>query len=99
MGQEAGRARLTVRDRGIGIPTAAMSQIFERFYRAPNADPGVMSGLGVGLYVVREIVERHCGTIAVESTEGQGSCFAIELPLQTTAYGRVAAGAWQGGEA
>ena len=96
VGQEAGRARLTVRDRGIGIPAAAMPQIFDRFYRAPNADPGAMSGLGVGLYVVREIVERHGGTIAVESTEGQGSCFALELPLQTTASSRVAAGARQG---
>ena len=95
-GQEAGRVRLSVQDRGIGIPAGAMTQIFDRFYRAPNADPGAMSGLGVGLHVVREIVERHGGTIAVESTEGQGTCFVIELPLPTGPDGRVAAGARQG---
>jgi PAS domain S-box-containing protein len=80
--QRATHARVTVHDRGIGIPPAALPQLFQRFYRASNADERHFPGLGIGLYVVKEIVELHGGAVSVESEEGQGSAFTIELPLQ-----------------
>jgi signal transduction histidine kinase len=74
-------ACLSVSDQGIGIPHAALPQLFQRFYRADNADAQYISGMGIGLYVVKEIVSLHSGTVAVESTEGSGSTFTICLPL------------------
>jgi PAS domain S-box-containing protein len=71
---------LSVSDQGIGVPAAAQKQIFERFYRAGNVNPSQISGFGVGLYVVHEIVTRHGGTVSVSSAEGQGSTFTICLP-------------------
>jgi|GEM_PF-712087 len=68
-------------DQGLGIPASALPQLFQRFYRATNADDHHISGLGVGLYVVKEIVTLHGGTVAVASQEGQGSTFTVCLPL------------------
>ena len=76
-----GHALVAVTDRGIGIPSEALPQLFTRFYRAPNVDPQHISGLGVGLYVVREIVELHGGSVEVESHVGVGSTFTLVLPL------------------
>ncbi len=73
------RAYLAVIDQGIGIPTAALPRLFERYYRAENA--GASSGMGIGLYVVREIVTLHGGTVAVVSEAGVGSTFTVDLPL------------------
>jgi PAS domain S-box-containing protein len=73
---------VAVTDEGIGIPEASLSQLFERFYRAANVDATYISGLGVGLYVVKEIVTRHGGRIDVASVEGQGSTFTVWLPLR-----------------
>ncbi len=73
-------ATVAVRDRGIGIPVEAQDRLFERFYRAENAAQ-YAGGLGLGLYICREIVERHGGTIAITSTPGEGSLFTIRLPL------------------
>ena len=70
-----------VRDSGIGIPEAALPQLFERFYRAGNVRGGDIGGMGIGLFVVREIVELHNGQVTVESIEGQGSTFTVRLPL------------------
>jgi signal transduction histidine kinase len=74
-------ASVAVVDHGIGIPEAALAQLFQRFYRAPNVDERQISGMGIGLFVVKEIVLLHNGTVAVESVEGQGSTFTIRLPL------------------
>lgn len=74
-------ARLAVRDRGVGIPKDALAHIFDRYYRAPNVVSHNYTGLGMGLYMAQEIVTRHGGAITVESAEGQGSAFTIELPL------------------
>ncbi|HEU5104162.1 MAG TPA: PAS domain S-box protein [Roseiflexaceae bacterium] len=74
-------ARIDVVDRGMGIPETALPRLFQRFYRAPNVDDRQISGMGIGLYVVKEIVLLHNGTIEVESTEGQGSTFTVRLPL------------------
>ncbi|MFY0527591.1 MHYT domain-containing protein [Archangium gephyra] len=72
-----GEAWLVVRDRGIGIAPEALKRIFERFERAASRNFG---GLGLGLYIVRQIVEAHGGTITVESELGVGSTFTVKLP-------------------
>jgi signal transduction histidine kinase len=79
--RQAANACIRVSDQGIGIPAAALPQLFRRFYRAPNADSQHISGMGIGLYVVKEIVELHGGTVEVASQESQGSTFTISLPL------------------
>ncbi|MBV9787840.1 MAG: HAMP domain-containing histidine kinase, partial [Chloroflexi bacterium] len=78
---------ISIADPGIGIPEAAQEHVFKRFYRAGNTARRNISGLGVGLYIVKEIIQRHGGTISFCSTEGVGTTFKISLPLraQTTA--------------
>jgi signal transduction histidine kinase len=73
--------RVAVSDEGIGIPQAELPQLFQRFYRASNVDDGEISGFGVGLYLVKEIVTLHGGAVDVVSEEGHGSTFLITLPL------------------
>ncbi len=82
---EAGRAYITVTDRGIGIPAEDRPQLFTQFFRARNAERYHINGLGVGLYVSREIVRLHGGDITVESQEGKGSTFVVTLPLSAIA--------------
>ncbi len=73
-------AVLVVRDQGIGIPESELPNIFERFYRASNAR-GRVSGTGLGLAGVRQIVEQHGGSVSVAGEEGCGSAFAVRLPV------------------
>jgi signal transduction histidine kinase len=79
--RHADMASMTVADEGVGIPAASLPQLFQRFYRAPNTGGGYISGLGIGLYVVKEIVTLHGGRIEVASVEGQGSTFTVWLPM------------------
>ncbi len=72
------KARLTVRDHGVGIPAEAQRRIFERFEREKSA--GQHAGFGLGLYIVRQLVEAHGGSIRVQSTPGEGAAFIVELP-------------------
>ncbi|MCZ7572328.1 MAG: ATP-binding protein [Ardenticatenaceae bacterium] len=72
---------LMVSDRGIGVPAEKLSSLFQPFYRADNARARHIHGVGLGLAVVKEIVTRHGGTIAVESREGEGTTFTVFLPL------------------
>lgn len=81
----ASHASIAVSDQGIGIPADALPQLFQRFYRAGNTDHWRISGLGIGLYVVREIVALHGGSVSVDSVEGQGTTFTIFLPLDSAA--------------
>ena len=76
--REPDRARVVATDRGIGISPAAHARIFERFERAVAA--GGALGLGLGLYIARQIVEAHGGRIQLQSALGEGSTFTIELP-------------------
>lgn len=69
-----------VRDQGMGIPIEKQKHIFTRFYRIDGVNPSI-SGLGIGLYICKEVVDRHNGKIWVESTPGQGSTFWFTLPL------------------
>ena len=75
------RACLSVSDQGIGIPKAAQADLFQQFYRATNVEAKQIQGMGIGLYVVKEIVTLHDGEITVESREGEGSTFTVSLPL------------------
>ncbi|MDR3607061.1 MAG: PAS domain-containing sensor histidine kinase [Oligoflexia bacterium] len=75
----AGVARILVRDQGIGISPEMQSKIFERFHRAVSGDK--ITGLGLGLYIARQIIEAHRGNIRVESGPNEGSLFSVELPL------------------
>ena len=78
------RVVLTVRDEGIGIPEAKIPLIFERFYRVEEGSKTV-KGTGLGLFITREIVRMHGGTIRVESAPGEGSTFIVELPTRLDA--------------
>ncbi len=82
---EAGTACVSISDQGMGIPLSAQPHLFQRFYRANNVDAHRISGLGIGLYLVHEIVMHHGGTVDVASTEGMGSTFTIRVPLARTA--------------
>jgi PAS domain S-box-containing protein len=79
--QHNSQAHLEVSDVGMGIPKDEQPHLFQRFYRASNAESQFMSGMGIGLYVVKEIVTLHGGTIALESCEGVGSTFSVSLPI------------------
>lgn len=70
---------LTVKDEGVGIPQAEMGRLFERFFRA-STSAGIQ-GTGIGLHLVKQIVELHGGTISASSSPGEGSSFIIQLPL------------------
>ena len=71
-------ARLIVKDCGIGVSSQDRDRIFERFERAA---PDWIKGLGLGLYIVKQIITHHGGTIRVESELGHGSSFIAELPI------------------
>jgi PAS domain S-box-containing protein len=81
--QVGNHACIAVTDQGIGIPAKALPNLFRQFFRADNAQAQQISGMGLGLFVVREIVALHGGHVEVESTEGVGSTFRIYLPLVT----------------
>ncbi|HLZ88161.1 MAG TPA: PAS domain S-box protein [Puia sp.] len=78
--KEERRVVVAVRDWGIGIAPQHQANIFHRYYRV-NASEHAIGGLGIGLYISREIVERHGGSIWVESEERKGSVFYFSLPL------------------
>jgi heavy metal sensor kinase len=76
-----GHAMLEVNDNGVGIPAEALPHIFERFYRVDKARSRQMGGAGLGLSIVKAIVTAHGGQVRVESVEGRGSRFLVELPV------------------
>lgn len=78
-------ALLSVTDPGIGIPPDQQKLLFDRYFRARNVSSRSYGGLGLGLYISRDIVERHGGRIWVESEMGRGSTFYVALPLLTGA--------------
>jgi len=76
---------IRVRDHGLGIPREQRDKIFERFYRAADSEQRAIPGLGMGLYIVAEIVKGHGGTITVDSEVGKGSTFTVTLPRKRNA--------------
>jgi PAS domain S-box-containing protein len=76
-------AVVEVVDTGIGIAAEEQAQLFDRFYRSTEATERAIPGTGLGLTIVKAIVERHGGTIEVESTEGEGTTMRMRLPVRT----------------
>lgn len=72
---------IRVHDHGLGIPREQRDKIFDRFYRASGPKQRAIPGLGMGLYIVAEIVKGHGGNITVDRTVGKGSTFTVTLPL------------------
>ncbi len=79
-------ALLSVQDFGIGIAPLEQSKIFERFYQADDLQGKTFPGLGIGLYISYEIIQRHGGRIWVESSKGKGSTFYVKLPNHAGNY-------------
>lgn len=74
-------------DRGIGIPADELAQVFERFHRGRHVSSTNYGGLGLGLYITKQIIERHGGSIWVDSKEGQGTTFYFSLPAEEKSAG------------
>ena len=87
---EGNGAHMVVRDHGIGIPSAALDTIFERYGRVESKETRHIQGTGLGLPIVRQIVQLHGGTVWAESTVGEGSVFHVTLPRGTVARSAVA---------
>jgi signal transduction histidine kinase len=79
--QNRDKARVTVSDTGVGIPAGSQKAIFEKFTRIANELSNEVNGSGVGLYLTRQIVDHHGGKISVSSRPGEGSAFAVDLPM------------------
>ena len=77
--------RLSVTDRGMGIPTNDLERVFERFYRVDRGRSRETGGTGLGLSIVRHVAANHHGTVEVESREGEGSTFTLVLPVSKAA--------------
>jgi heavy metal sensor kinase len=84
-------ARLAVRDTGGGIPADALPHVFARFYRADEARSRSQDGAGLGLSLVKWIVEGHEGTIGVTSRQGHGTTFTVRLPIGPSTVDKVTA--------
>ena len=80
--REANEAVLTVKDTGIGISDQYQERVFERFYRVDKVRSQSLGGTGLGLSIVKNIVEKHGGSIQLESRLGSGSTFTIRLPMR-----------------
>ncbi len=76
-----GKAVLTVRDTGIGIPSKELPRMFERFHRIEHSGGRTHEGTGIGLALVHELTKLHGGTVSVESIAGKGSTFTVGIPL------------------
>ncbi len=89
-GEQGEEVRLTVEDRGPGIGREDLPHIFDPFYRGRNAVSAQIQGAGLGLSLVRHIVEAHGGKVEVRSTPGQGSRFTLHLPAAVQGAGQPA---------
>jgi signal transduction histidine kinase len=74
-------ALVSVKDEGMGIATADLEKLFERYFRVKNNQTRQISGFGIGLYLSYEIIERHHGKIWAESEIGKGATFYFSIPL------------------
>ena len=81
LSRDDGRAVLSIKDSGVGIPTKDLPRVFERFYRVDRARARETGGTGLGLSIVRHIAESHGGSVTAESELGKGSIFRVSLPV------------------
>ena len=78
------RVDIFIKDNGIGIPSADLKRIFKRFYRVKNPSGGETKGTGLGLFIVKSIMERHGGKVSAQSRgEGLGTTFLVQLPVSS----------------
>jgi hypothetical protein len=85
-------AVLEIEDTGVGIPVDEQGRLFERFFRSSTATERAIPGTGLGLTIAKTIVERHEGSIAIESAEGAGTTVRVRLPVRNlSAVAEVAA--------
>jgi len=80
--ESPGTVRWAITDTGIGIPKGSLGKLFEKFYRAENVHTVETEGTGLGLYLVRLIVEKFAGQVWCEAEEGRGSTFIFTLPIE-----------------
>lgn len=78
--QSEGRVRLSISDKGVGIPAEYSDKVFDKFFRVPHGDTHNIKGYGLGLSYVAEVIDKHGGSIRVESVQPHGARFVIELP-------------------
>jgi two-component system phosphate regulon sensor histidine kinase PhoR len=84
LSREEDNALIIISDTGVGIPDESIGHIFERFYRVDKARSRKSGGSGLGLSIVRNMVERNGGSIHVTSQSGQGTTFTVEFPVFDT---------------
>ena len=94
--RDEGRVDLEVADTGMGIPEDEQSRLFDRFFRASSATAQAVPGVGLGLTIVKAIVEAHGGRVSLQSAPGQGTTFRVRLPLRVPEAAREDEGAADG---
>ena len=87
LSQTGGKIRIEISDSGIGIPKSDKSMLFSEFFRAENARNVEKTGTGLGLAIVKEFVDKLGGRVLVESEEGMGTIFVVDLPIATQEKG------------
>jgi len=80
------KVAILVKDNGLGIPEKMMPKLFERFTKASRRGTAGEPGTGLGMSIAKQLVDQHGGTIEVESTEGEGTCFTLVFPLLDKSY-------------
>jgi two-component system phosphate regulon sensor histidine kinase PhoR len=80
---DTGKVQLIISDNGIGIPKEFHDKVFDKFFRVPTGNLHNAKGYGLGLSYVAHVIQRHNGTINIDSIEGTGSRFVIQLPKHT----------------
>lgn len=84
MAKEGLRLKVSIEDNGIGIPKGEQSNLFKKFFRAQNAIKQEINGTGLGLFIIRSLIEKHGGAISFESEENKGTKFMFTLPVANT---------------
>ncbi|MCK5023214.1 MAG: ATP-binding protein, partial [Candidatus Aenigmarchaeota archaeon] len=79
---EGGSLFVTITDNGMGVSEKDQKKIFTKFYRTEEAQDLIPYRAGLGLYVTKDVVEKHQGEVSIESKEGKGAAVTIRLPLQ-----------------
>jgi signal transduction histidine kinase len=98
VGVRGSEATVEVEDTGVGIPSDEQANLFDRFYRTARAERHQVQGVGLGLSIVKAIVESHGGAIRVSSEEGSGTTFSVTLPLRPRPRGAATSGTESAGQ-